>query len=188
MIGQTKEIAPADKKLYALRDVTSTVESIPLISASIMSKKLAEGIDGLVLDVKTGDGAFMSKFEESRRLAETMCTIGRSLGKTMRALITSMDQPLGKAVGNAVEAEESIACLRGEGPRDLMELSIELASEMVLMENGRPRSTKPASSAGRPSTTDRRLPNSGRSSRLREATQRRLTIPQSCLERSIRSK
>ncbi len=133
LIGQTKEIAPADKTLYALRDATATVESIPLISASIMSKKLAEGIDGLVLDVKTGNGAFMEKYEDSRYLAETMVAIGRGLGKRMRALITRMDQPLGDMVGNSLEVAECIGCLRGEGPADLIELSVELAAEMVLM-------------------------------------------------------
>lgn len=133
LIGQTQEIAPADKRLYALRDATATVESIPLISASIMSKKLAEGIDGLVLDVKTGHGAFMRRYEDARTLAQTMCDIGRAMGKSMRALLTNMEQPLGRAVGNAVEVAECIACLRGEGPDDLMTLSIELAAEMVLM-------------------------------------------------------
>jgi len=133
MIGQTKEIAPADKFLYGLRDATATVESIPLIAASIMSKKLAEGIDGLVLDVKTGGGAFMEKLDDSRALAEAMCAIGQRLGKDMVALITRMDEPLGCAVGNSVEVAECLACLRGDGPDDLVTLSIELAAEMVLM-------------------------------------------------------
>ena len=133
MIGQTAEIAPADKVLYALRDATATVESIPLIAASIMSKKLAEGIDGLVLDVKTGNGAFMVEEEDSVHLATAMCEIGRNMGKKMVALITRMDQPLGRAVGNAIEVIECVECLRGGGPHDLADLSIELAAEMVLM-------------------------------------------------------
>jgi len=133
LIGQTAEIAPADKFLYALRDATATVESIPLISASIMSKKLAEGVDGLVLDVKTGNGTFMEKLEDARSLARAMVAIGRGLGVRMRALITRMDQPLGRAVGNAVEIAECVECLRGGGPADLVDLSIELAAEMVLM-------------------------------------------------------
>ena len=133
MIGQTAEIAPADKFLYALRDASATVESIPLISASILSKKLSEGIDGLVLDVKFGNGAFMERIEDAQALAQAMCAIGRGLGKQVRALLTRMDQPLGRSVGNAVEIAECVECLRGEGPCDLMELSIELAAEMVLM-------------------------------------------------------
>ena len=133
MIGQTAEIAPADKFLYALRDATATVESIPLIAASIMSKKLAEGIDGLVLDVKTGGGAFMERLDDSRALAQAMCAIGAGLGKQMVALITRMDEPLGCAVGNAVEVAESLECLKGRGPDDLVSVSIELAAEMVMM-------------------------------------------------------
>ncbi len=133
LAGQTAEIAPADGRLYALRDATATVEAIPLLASSILSKKLAEGIDGLVLDVKAGNGAFLPPEEEARELARTLCQIGRNLGKSVVALLTRMDQPLGKAVGNAVEVAESLACLRGEGPADLMKLSLELAAEMVLM-------------------------------------------------------
>jgi pyrimidine-nucleoside phosphorylase/thymidine phosphorylase len=131
LIGQTPEIAPADRKLYALRDVTATVESLPLISASIMSKKMAEGIDALVLDVKCGDGAFLRSREEASALAQTMLGIGRGMGKKVAALITDMEQPLGRAVGNALEVAECIETLKGRGPKDLESLSIELAAWML---------------------------------------------------------
>jgi pyrimidine-nucleoside phosphorylase len=130
-IGQTDRLAPADRKLYALRDVTGTVESIPLISSSIMSKKLAEGIDSLVLDVKVGNGAFMKKQVDARRLAQTMVGIGRRMDKKVQALITDMNQPLGYAVGNALEIMEASQTLQNAGPADLTKLSLELAARMI---------------------------------------------------------
>src|SRR5246500_332866 len=133
MIGQTAEIAPADRKLYALRDVTGTVESPYLICASIISKKMAEGIDALVLDVKTGSGAFMKNEKDAAYLAELMVETGERMGKKMAALITDMDQPLGRYVGNALEVVEVLDVLRGEGPEDLRDLCLELAAWMFLL-------------------------------------------------------
>jgi pyrimidine-nucleoside phosphorylase len=131
IIGQTAKIAPADRKLYALRDVSGTVPSPYLICASIMSKKLAEGIDALVLDVKTGSGAFMKKEEDAVFLAELMVETGERMGKKMVALISDMDQPLGLHVGNSLEVKEALEVLRGEGPEDLRELCVELAGWML---------------------------------------------------------
>jgi len=133
LIGQTAEIAPADKKIYALRDVTSTVENVGLICASIMSKKLAEGIEALVLDVKTGSGAFMQKEEESVRLAELMVETAKRMGKKAVALITDMDQPLGRFAGHSHEVIESIEVLKGRGAADLRDLSIELSAWMFFL-------------------------------------------------------
>lgn len=133
LIGQTNEIAPADRRLYALRDATATVESIPLISASIMSKKLAEGLTGLVLDVKRGSGAFLPELDRGLALAQTMIDLGADYGCPVVALLTAMDRPLGRACGNALEVEEAIMALRGEGPSDLMSVTYALGAEMLLL-------------------------------------------------------
>jgi pyrimidine-nucleoside phosphorylase len=147
MIGQTPEIAPVDKKLYALRDVTATVECIPLISASIMSKKLSEGLTGLVLDVKVGSGAFITDPAKSRELAETMIRLGEDRGCPTVALLTAMDRPLGRACGNALEAEEAINALAGEGPPDLHDLTIDEGVEMLLLARKRAPSAKTRAAA-----------------------------------------
>jgi pyrimidine-nucleoside phosphorylase len=159
IMSQTAEVAPADRVLYALRDVTATVESVPLISASIMSKKLAEGLRGLVLDVKFGHGAFMKTIPAARELAESMRGIGKAHGVRTRVLLTSMEHPLGHACGNAVEIAESVEVLRGGGPHDVRELSLELAARMVEMAGiaDARKKVEDALSSGRGLETFRRM-------------------------------
>jgi pyrimidine-nucleoside phosphorylase len=133
MTGQTKDVVPADRLLYALRDVTATVESIPLITASILAKKAAEGADALVFDVKYGSGAFMKEAPEAEKLARSLVATGTAMGKKIVALLTNMDEPLGNMVGNFLEVEESLDCLEGRGPADLMEVTLELAARMAVL-------------------------------------------------------
>jgi pyrimidine-nucleoside phosphorylase len=140
LIGQTTEIAPADRKLYALRDATATVEVIPLIAASIMSKKLAEGLTGLVLDVKQGSGAFITDPDRAQKLARAMIELGADRGCPVVALMTAMDRPLGFACGNALEVKESVDALRGNGPGDLMEVTYALGAEMLILAGAAPDS------------------------------------------------
>src|SRR5689334_3234047 len=143
LISQTNAIAPADKKLYALRDVTATVDCIPLIASSIMSKKLAEGIDALVLDVKVGSGAFMKRIEDARVLARTMIDIGAQMKRKVTALLTDMDQPLGRTVGNSLEVIEAVEVLHGRGPADLTEITVALTAEMLVL-GGKAQDTQQA--------------------------------------------
>lgn len=136
VIGQSGNLTPADKKLYALRDVTATVDSIPLITSSIMSKKLAAGSHSIVLDVKVGSGAFMKTYDDARTLAESMVRIGKSCGRNMAALLTDMDRPLGKAIGNSLEVKEAVEVLTGKSRDDLYEVCVALASEMIQLQRG----------------------------------------------------
>lgn len=155
MIGQTPEIAPVDKRLYAMRDVTATVECIPLIACSIMSKKLAEGLTGLVLDVKQGSGAFITDPARSLELAQTMIRLGEDRGCPTVALLTAMDRPLGRACGNALEAEEAIMALRGEGPEDLVEETVQEVVEMVVLGRTSGGGGQPSAVSRQPSAADR---------------------------------
>jgi pyrimidine-nucleoside phosphorylase len=191
MIGQTSEVAPADRRLYALRDVTGTVESIPLISASILSKKIAEGIGALVLDVKTGAGAFMKTLDQSRALAQSLVSIGTASGLRTEALITSMDAPLGTMVGNSLEVIESIDVLKGRGPQDTTDLSVALASRMLVRagierdESSAGHAARRALSSGAALEVFRRIiENQGGDPRVVDGSSR---LPATTLEHSVRA-
>ena len=184
LIGQTAELAPADRKLYALRDVTATVECIPLICASILSKKLAEGIDVLVLDVKFGRGAFMKDKARARELAVVITTVARAMGKPTTAVMTAMEEPLGHAVGNALEVAESLECLKGTGARDLMEVTFAVGEQMLFLAGAaKGRRAGAGHARDRASPPAPRSGSSGRWWPRRAATSASPTIPGGCRRR-----
>ncbi len=173
LIGQTAEIAPADKKIYALRDATSTVENMSLICASIMSKKIAEGIDALVLDVKTGSGAFMQREEDALQLAKAMVETGQRMGKKCVALLTDMGQPLGRMAGHSSEVIEAIDMLKGNGPKDLRQLSLELSAWMFYLGERTRLGERWAAPGG---SDDRHGASPGKIPRMHHAARRRSSV------------